>query len=50
MNEEIELLKQQIQKLKKERDNNPQYPIQWVESIQDDINYYQKKIDYLQDQ
>lgn len=45
--ETILLLEQQIQKLKKERDQNPNQNIQ--QSITDDINYYQNQIDHLMD-
>lgn len=45
--ETILLLEQQIQKLKKERDQTSQRNIQ--QSITDDINYYQNQIDYLMD-
>lgn len=45
--EEIELLEQQIKKLKKERELTPHQNIQ--NSITDDINYYQNQIDYLMD-
>lgn len=46
--EKIVLLNRQIKKLKEELDKNPQYPTQWVESIIDDIQYYQNQIDSLQ--
>ena len=45
--EEIELLEQQIKKLKKERDQTPHQNIQ--NSITDDIQYYQNQIDRLMD-
>lgn len=45
--ETIILLQQQIQKLKKERDQTPHQNIQ--QSITDDINYYQNQIDHLMD-
>lgn len=45
--EEIELLEQQIKKLKKERELAQHQSIQ--DSITDDINYYQNQIDYLMD-
>lgn len=45
--EEIELLEQQIKKLKKERDVTYQPNIR--ESITDDIQYYQNQIDRLMD-
>ena len=45
--ETIQLLEQQIRKLKKERDNTPNQNIQ--NSITDDIRYYQNQIDSLMD-
>ena len=45
--ETIQLLEQQIQKFKKERDNTPNQNIQ--NSIIDDIRYYQNQIDQLMD-
>ena len=45
--ETIQLLEQQIRKLKKERDNTPNQNIQ--KSITDDIRYYQNQIDSLMD-
>ena len=45
--ETIQLLEQQIKKLKKERDQTPHQNIQ--ESITDDIRYYQNQIDQLMD-
>ena len=45
--ETIQLLEQQIRKLKKERDNTPNQNIQ--NSITDDIRYYQNQIDQLMD-
>lgn len=45
--EQIQLLKAQIEKLKKERDVTYQPNIQ--ESITDDIKYYQNQIDRLMD-
>lgn len=45
--ETIQLLEQQIQKLKKERELTPHQNIQ--NSITDDIRYYQNQIDHLMD-
>jgi len=45
--EKIELLKQQIKKLKQERDETNNRNIK--ESITDDIRYYQNQIDQLMD-
>jgi len=45
--ETIQLLEQQIRKLKKERENTSNQNIQ--DSITDDIRYYQNQIDVLMD-
>ena len=45
--ETIQLLEQQIKKLKKERDQTPHQNIQ--NSITDDIQYYQNQIDCIMD-
>ena len=45
--EKIDLLKQQIKKLKQERDETNNRNIR--ESITDDIRYYQNQIDRLMD-
>jgi hypothetical protein len=45
--ETIQLLEQQIRKLKKERENTSNQNIQ--NSITDDIRYYQNQIDVLMD-
>lgn len=45
--EKIELLKQQIKKLKQERDETNNRNIR--ESITDDIRYYQNQIEILMD-
>jgi len=45
--ETIQLLEQQIRKLKKERDQNSNQNIQ--NSITDDIRYYQNQIDSIID-
>lgn len=47
---QIQLLMDQIRKLQKERDHTPKYQHQVIESITDDINYYQNQIDYLTNQ
>jgi peptidoglycan hydrolase CwlO-like protein len=45
--EQIQQLMQQIRKLQTERDNTPSHQYQVIESITEDINYYQNQIDYL---
>lgn len=45
--ETIQLLEQQIRKLKEERESTPHQNIQ--NSITDDIRYYQNQIDSLMD-
>lgn len=48
--EQIKLLMEQIRKLQKERDNTPKHQYQVIESIADDINYYQNQIEFLTNQ
>lgn len=45
--EQIQLLMNRIRELQKERDNTPKHQYQVIESITDDINYYQNQIDFL---
>lgn len=47
MNEQVELLMQRIRELKQERDNVPKHQVQVIESITEDINYYQNQIDFV---
>ena len=47
MNEQVELLMQRIRELKQERDNVPKHQVQVIESITEDINYYQNQIDFM---
>jgi hypothetical protein len=47
MKEQVELLMQRIQELKQERDNVPKHQVQMIESITEDINYYQNQIDFM---
>lgn len=47
MEDQVKLLMQRIQELQKERDNVPQYQVQVIESITEDINYYQNQINFL---
>jgi chorismate mutase len=49
MNKEhqIQELMSQIKKLHKERDTTPEHQVQVIESITEDINYYQHQIDFL---
>lgn len=48
--DEISLLETQIKKLKGEINNNPQYDKNVVDSILDDISYYQNHLKELLDQ
>ena len=45
--EQIKLLMQRIKELQKERDNVPKHQFQVIESITEDINYYQNQINFL---
>lgn len=45
--EQIQLLMNRIRELQKERDNTPKHQYQVIESITDDINYYQNQIEFL---
>ena len=47
MEEQIKLLMNKIKQLQKERDNTPKHQVQVIESITDDINYYQNQIDFI---
>ena len=47
MEEQVKLLMQRIRELQKERDNVPQHQVQVIESITEDINYYQNQIDFM---
>jgi|1048.fasta_scaffold00088_39 hypothetical protein len=47
--DEISILKTRIADLKKQIDDNPQYSQNIVDSILDDINYYENQLDYLLD-
>lgn len=47
MEDQIKLLMQRIRELKIERDNTPKHQVQVIESITEDINYYQNQIDFL---
>lgn len=47
MEDQVKLLMQRIQELKKERDNVPKHQVQVIESITEDINYYQNQIDFM---
>lgn len=48
--QQIQLLMEQIRKLQKERDNTPKHQHQVIDSITDDINYYQNQIEFLTNQ
>lgn len=41
------LVMQRIKELQKERDNTPNHQVQVIESITQDINYYQNQIDFM---
>lgn len=45
--EQIKLLMQRIKELQKEREGTPKHQVQVIESITDDIKYYQNQIDFL---
>ena len=45
--DQIQLLMNRIRELQKERDNTPKHQYQVIESITDDINYYQNQIEFL---
>lgn len=47
MEDQVKLLMQRIQELQKERDNVPKHQVQVIESISEDINYYQNQIDFM---
>jgi len=47
MEDQVKLLMQRIQELQKERDNVPKHQVQVIESITEDINYYQNQIDFM---
>lgn len=47
---DIELLEQQILLLKEEIQNNPGYSKSMIDSILDDIDYYQNHLNHLKDQ
>ena len=47
MKDQVELLMQRIRELKQERDNTPKHQFQVIESITEDINYYQNQINFL---
>lgn len=44
------LLKKRIKNLKEELNQNPQYQQNIVDSILDDISYYENQLNFLQDQ
>lgn len=44
------LLTKRIKNLKEELDQNPQYQQNIVDSILDDISYYENQLNFLQDQ
>jgi FtsZ-binding cell division protein ZapB len=48
--ETINLLTKRIKNLKEELDQNPQYKQNIVDSILDDISYYQNQLKSLRDQ
>jgi hypothetical protein len=48
--DDIQILENQIQLLKKEIKRNPHYPKSVVDSILDDIDYYQNHLNELKDQ
>ena len=48
--ETINLLTKRIKNLKEELDQNPQYQQNIVDSILDDISYYENQLNFLQDQ
>jgi chorismate mutase len=45
--QQIQELMSFIKKLEEERDNTPKHQVQVIQSITEDINYYQNQIDYL---
>lgn len=45
--DQVKLLMQRIQELQKERDDAPKHQVQVIESITEDINYYQNQINFL---
>ena len=45
--EQVKLLMRRIQELQKERDDAPKHQVQVIESITEDINYYQHQIDFM---
>lgn len=47
LNDEIELLMKRIDELQKERDSTPKHQVQVIESINEDIKYYQNQIDFM---
>jgi hypothetical protein len=47
MEDQVKLLMQRIKELKSERDNTPKYQSQVIESITEDINYYQNQINFM---
>jgi hypothetical protein len=47
MEDQVKLLMQRIRELKTERDNTPKHQVQVIESITEDINYYQNRIDFM---
>ena len=48
--ETINLLTKRIKTLKEELDQNPQYKQNIVDSILDDISYYENQLNHLEDQ
>ena len=47
MEDNIKLLIERIKELQKERNNTPKHQVQVIESITEDINYYQNQIDFM---
>ena len=45
--DQVKVLMQRIRELQKERDNVPKHQVQVIESITEDINYYQNQINFL---
>lgn len=47
MEDQVKLLMQRIRELQKERYDTPKHQVQVIESITEDINYYQNQINFL---
>ena len=47
MEDQVKLLMQRIKELKSERDNTTKHQSQVIESITEDINYYQNQINFM---